>query len=72
MFFVIMFVLMFCIVIMNLLVGLAVSDINKLMKTGNRDQLIAQIELVSLVLNYRTTFLFHYLTPAIFRKLLDR
>ena len=38
-FFVILFILVFGLVIMNLLVGLSVSDINSLMKTGKRDQL---------------------------------
>ena len=38
---IIAFILVFSLVIMNLLVGLAVSDINALYKTGKRDQLIA-------------------------------
>ena len=42
---------------MNLLVGLAVSDIGELMKTGIRDQLIAQIELISLVRNFQKCFI---------------
>ena len=47
---------MFSIVIMNLLVGLAVSDIGELMKTGIRDQFIAQVELISLVRNFQKSF----------------
>ena len=44
------FEVMFCIVLMNLLVGLAVSDIASLMKGGRRDLLRAQVSLVDHVL----------------------
>ena len=47
---------------MNLLVGLSVSDINTLMKTGKRDQLRSQIELISYVLKFRCTKLFQLLS----------
>ena len=69
--FIILFILVYCLVIMNLLVGLAVSDINQLMKTGKRDQLIAQIELISSVLNFRSTMIFQLL-PQNIKQWLDR
>ena len=60
--FVILFILVFCLVISNLLVGLAVSDIDSLLKTGKRDQLISQIEIISSVLKFRSTKLFQLLS----------
>ena len=48
------FEVMFCIVLMNLLVGLAVSDIDSLMKGGRRDLLRAQVRLVDHVLDMLT------------------
>eukprot|EP00092_Neocalanus_flemingeri_P028468 GFUD01030913.1.p1 GENE.GFUD01030913.1~~GFUD01030913.1.p1 ORF type:complete len:752 (+),score=115.18 GFUD01030913.1:114-2369(+) len=58
---IILFVLIFSIVIMNLLVGLAVSDISALWKTGKRDQLIAQIELIHYVESFCSSKLFKFL-----------
>eukprot|EP00092_Neocalanus_flemingeri_P081815 GFUD01102273.1.p1 GENE.GFUD01102273.1~~GFUD01102273.1.p1 ORF type:complete len:142 (+),score=23.69 GFUD01102273.1:1-426(+) len=46
---------------MNLLVGLAVSDISALWKTGKRDQLIAQIELIHYVESFCSSKLFKFL-----------
>merc|ERR1719334_1575190 len=46
---------------MNLLVGLAVSDINSLRKTGKRDHLFAQVELINYVQNICSSKLFKYL-----------
>ena len=65
----ILFILVFCLVIANLLVGLAVSDIQKLKKSGKRDQLVAQVELLSSVENFRQTKLFLILPGALRRKL---
>ena len=48
-----MFILGFCLVSMNLLVGVAVSDINKLMKTSKIDQLLDRVEHAGSVLNFR-------------------
>ena len=58
---IILFILVFCLVIMNLLVGLAVSDIHLLMKDGKRRQLLAQVELISSVETFRKTKLFSFL-----------
>ena len=58
---IILFTLVFCLVIMNLLVGIAVSDIRQLMKTAKRDHLLAQVELISSVESFRKTRLFHFL-----------
>jgi len=62
---VIAFVLVFSIVIMNLLVGLAVSDISALLKTGKRDQLIAQVELINYVECASSSKLFKFLPRTI-------
>lgn len=58
---IIAFILIFSLVIMNLLVGLAVSDINALWKTGKRDQLIAQIELINYVESFCSSKMFKFL-----------
>ena len=58
---IIAFILVFSLVIMNLLVGLAVSDINALYKTGKRDQLIAQIELINYVESACSSKMFKFL-----------
>ena len=55
------FILVFCLVIMNLLVGIAVSDIRQIVKTSKRDQLMAQVELACSVLNFSRTQTFEYL-----------
>merc|ERR1719219_1693545 len=65
----IVFILVFCLVIMNLLVGLAVSDINKLTKTGKRDQLLAQVELICSVESFRNTKLYSVLPNKLQSKL---
>ena len=59
----IFFILVFCLVIMNLLVGLAVSDIHFLLKSGKREQLLARVELISSVETFGKTKLFGLL-PA--------
>ena len=56
-----LFILVFCLVIMNLLVGIAVSDIRQLMKTAKGDQLLSQVELISSVENFRNTQLFKFM-----------
>ena len=67
---IILFILVFCLVIMNLLVGIAVSDINHLMKSGKRNQLLAQVELISSVENFKNTKLFRVLPDCIQSKVL--
>ena len=56
-----LFILVCCLVLMNLLVGIAVSDITNLMKTGKVDQLRDQVELATSVLNFRKTTTFAFL-----------
>ena len=56
----ILFILMFCLVTMNLLVGIAVSDISQLVKTSKRDQLMAQVELANAVGNICKMNMFKY------------
>ena len=55
------FILACCLVVMNLLVGIAVSDINELMKTSKIDQMVDQVELACSVLNFRNTITFQSL-----------
>ena len=65
----ILFIPVFCLVIANLMVGLAVSDIQQLKKSGKRDQLVAQVELLSSVVSFCQTKLFLILPGALKRKL---
>ena len=62
------FILACCLVVMNLLVGIAVSDINDLMKTSKIDQLVDQVELACSVLSFRTTQTFKYLPECLREK----
>ena len=55
------FILVFSFVVMNLLVGIAVSDINNLTKSSKLDQLVDQVELACSVLNFRKTVTFRCL-----------
>ena len=64
----ILFILVFCLVIMNLLVGIAVSDIRQIVKTSKRDQLMAQVELACSVLDFSKTKTFEYLPTWIQNK----
>ena len=66
-----MFTLLFCIVVMNLLVSIAIADISKLMKRGNRDQLISQIDLITTVLDFRHSIFYKYLLPGKIRNWFD-
>ena len=54
---------------MNLLVGLAVSDIRQLTKSGKRDQLVAQVELICSVESFRNTKLYSLLPDNLQSKL---
>ena len=68
-FILVVFILVFCLVIMNLLVGLAVSDIRQLTKTGKRDQLVAQVELICSVEIFRNTKLYSLLPDNVQSKI---
>ena len=68
-FILVIFILVFCLVIMNLLVGLAVSDIRQLTKSGKRDQLVAQVELICSVESFRNTKLYSLLPDNLQSKL---
>ena len=61
----ILFLVVFSLVIMNLLVGMAVSDIQTLSKSGKRNQLIAQIELIGYVENMLSSKGFKLLPPRL-------
>merc|ERR1712029_866610 len=58
---VIIFVALVSIIIMNLLVGLAVSDIKDLTVTGKRDHLVAEAELIQMLRNVVSSRVFIYL-----------
>lgn len=69
-----LFILVFCLVTMNLLVGIAVSDINELMKTSKIDQLVDRVDLACSVLNFRNTGTFQLLPQKFqdkFKRMLD-
>jgi len=57
------YVLFFSITAMNLLVGLAVSDIDRLLKGAKMETLKSQINLIYDVLNFRCTPVYQYLVP---------
>merc|ERR1719411_213729 len=63
----ILFIFVFSLVIMNLLVGIAVSDISKLFKNSRRNQLMAQVELANSVLSFSKTNTFKYLLSPYFK-----
>ena len=66
-----LFIFGFCLVNMKLLVGVAVSDINELMKTSKIDQLVDRVELACSVLNFRKTITFKCL-PKYFQGIFAR
>ena len=70
--FIIMFILGFCLVISNLLVGLAVSDIKELLKTAKRDQLIAQIEMIASVFRFLKSNFIYKIMPQKIKRVVDR
>ena len=71
-FFFVAYVILFTIVIMNLLIGLAVSDINALMTVARRQAIISQIHLISDVMDLRNTLTYQYCLPKTVKKLFDR
>ena len=66
-----LFILACCLVVMNLLVGIAVSDINELLKTSKIDQLVDRVELACSVLDFRKTITFKCL-PKYFQGIFSR
>ena len=66
------YVLLFSIVIMNLLIGLAVSDIRALMEIARRESIISQINMINEMMDRRTTFVYKYFIPQCIKKLFER
>ena len=57
------YVLLFSIVIMNLLIGLAVSDIRALMEIARRESIISQINMINEMMDLRSTFIYKHCVP---------
>ena len=56
---------------MNLLIGLAVSDIKTLMESASRGSIISQIQLVNDMMDMRSTLFYKYCVPAFIKQLFE-
>ena len=56
---------------MNLLIGLAVSDIKTLMENASRRSIITQIELVNDMMNLKLTPIYKFGVPAYIKQLFE-
>ena len=56
---------------MNLLIGLAVSDIKTLMESASRGSIITQIQLVNDMMDMRSTLFYKYCVPAFIKQLFE-
>ena len=65
------YVILFSIVIMNLLIGLAVSDISALMQNAKRGSIICQIDMIHDMMDMRATAIYRNCVPSILKKLFD-
>ena len=63
---------LFAIVIMNLLIGLAVADIDALLKKARRENIISQIELIYDMMEIRVTPIYRYCVPECLKTLYER
>ena len=66
------YVLLFSIVIMNLLIGLAVSDIGALMEIARRESIISQINMINEMMDHRTSFIYNFFVPKCVKQLFER
>ena len=66
------YVALFSIVIMNLLIGLAVTDIDVLMKKARRKNIIARIDLIYDMMEIRVTKVYKYCAPKCLKKVFER
>ena len=66
------YVLLFSIVIMNLLIGLAVSDIGALMEIARRESIISQINMINEMSDRRNTFVYKHCLPQCVKKMFER
>ena len=65
------YVILFSIIIMNLLIGLAVSDIKTLMESAARRSIISQINLVNDMMDMRSTLIYRFCAPAFVKQLFE-
>ena len=66
------YVVLFSIVIMNLLIGLAVTDIEALMKKAKRETIIAQMNLIYDMMEIRNSPIYKYCAPDFMKAFYDR
>ena len=65
------YVILFSIIIMNLLIGLAVSDIKTLIESASRRSVISQIQLVNDMMDLRSTPIYRFCVPAFLKELFE-
>ena len=70
--FFIAYVLLFSIVIMNLLIGLSVSDIADLKEKAQKASIISQIKMINGLMHLRTTVVYRYCVPSNIQKIFER
>ena len=57
---------------MNLLIGLAVSDIGALMEIARRESIISQINLINEMMDHRTSYIYNFFVPKCIKNLFER
>ena len=57
---------------MNLLIGLAVSDIGALMEIARRESIISQINMINEMMDHRTSFIYSFFVPKCIKELFER
>ena len=65
------YIILFSIIIMNLLIGLAVSDIKTLMESASRESIISQIHLVKDMMDLRSTITYRVCVPEFIKQLFE-
>ena len=65
------YIILFSIILMNLLVGLAVSDIGALMQSASREAIIRQINLVNDMMDLRSTITYRFCVPEFMKQLFE-
>ena len=63
------YVILFSIIIMNLLIGLAVSDIKTLIESASRRSVISQIQLINDMMDLRSTPIYRFCVPTFVKEL---
>ena len=65
------YIILFSIILMNLLIGLAVSDIKTLMESASRESIIRQITLVNDMMDLRSTIAYRFCVPEFIKQLFE-